>query len=40
MKEKIIELSKNYNSLEIARQLDVSLNKVEEILVNHYYKNT
>lgn len=40
MKEKIINLSKIYNSLEIARQLDYSLNKVEEILINNYYRDT
>lgn len=40
MKEKIINLSKNYNSLEIARQLDISINKVEETLVENYYKKT
>lgn len=40
MKKEILNLSKNYNSLEIARQLDFSLNKVEKILIENYYKDT
>lgn len=40
MKNKIVELSKNYNSLEISRLLNVALNLVEATLIDYYYQDT
>lgn len=37
MKEKILNLSKNYFSLEISRVLHLPLTDVEKILIEEYY---
>lgn len=38
MKNKILQLSKNCNSLEIARILSLSLNEVEKVLIDEYFQ--